>query len=86
MGAQTMKEQRKTLETQTIIFSKKQFPTRQSAKSWASNHGFKTDTSRETTGTWRFRQFPPEECIGTKFLSKKIEDGITIGICTKRSK
>lgn len=43
---------------QTLIFDKKVFKDRESAKKWAKDHGFSTNTIRETNKSYRIRQRP----------------------------
>jgi hypothetical protein len=67
---------RKPTEVQTLIMSKSRFPTRDSALSWAKNHGFKSGTIRETTNSWRIRQRPPTDFIQTSFRVKNLTRGV----------
>jgi hypothetical protein len=61
---------------QTLIMSKERFPTRASAKQWAKANGFKSDTVRETTKSWRLRQRPPEDFIQTSFRVINMTTGV----------
>ena len=52
-------QKRKPLVVQTLIMSKKKFPTRASAKAWAKAHGFKSNTIRENSSVilaWVFAE------------------------------
>jgi ClpP class serine protease len=45
--------------TQTLIFSKAEFPKREDAVKWARDHDFRTDKVDETEHNWRLRQRDP---------------------------
>ena len=70
-------------EIQTIIVKKTRAKTREQATKIAAEYG-KTYTSRETPNTWRFRQFPPDQC-GGRFRAVKIGDGVLAVYCDKES-
>jgi len=69
-------QNREPTHVQTLIFAKKQFPTRDSAKKWAKDHGYKTDTIRETSTSWRIRQRPPEDFVQTSFRIQRFTTGV----------
>jgi len=67
-------------ETQTVIFSKDKYRTREDAMRKAEEMGMRHYTSRETgdedEGTWRVRQRPPEDF--SEFRTQKINEYITL--------
>lgn len=69
-------EGRPKTHTQTLIMAKSKFPTRADAKRWAKDNGFKSDTVRETTNSWRLRQRPPEDFIQTSFKIINMTTGV----------
>jgi hypothetical protein len=69
-------EGRPKTHVQTLIMAKSRFPTRASAKKWAKDNGFKGDTVRETTNSWRLRQRPPEDFIQTSFKIVNMTTGV----------
>jgi hypothetical protein len=62
---------------QSLILEKKHFPTSESATSWAKKNGFKTETIRETTESWRIRQRPPEDFSQTSFRTISMTTGVS---------
>lgn len=78
---------------QSVIFSKATSPddvnggdgwTVRAATSWLKAHDMRSDTHRETTGTYRFRQFPPEECDGDYvMLRENLPAGVSIVACER---
>ena len=69
-------EGRKPTTVQTLIMSKSQFSTRESALNWAKQHGFKSETIRETSNSWRIRQRPPSDFIQTSFRVTNLTNGV----------
>lgn len=70
-------DDRKPTSAQTLIFSKKNFPTKESALSWAKENHFNSDTIRETTNSWRIRQRPPSDFAQTSFRLKSFMTGVS---------
>jgi hypothetical protein len=62
----------------TVILNKDRFPTKAAARDWVKSHGFKTETVRETTNSWRFRQRPPEDFAQDSFRTVKATNGVSI--------
>jgi len=60
---------------QTLIFSKDKF-TKQQAKKWAKNHGFKSSNVDETSKSFRLRQKEPTEFKPDSFRTISLADGI----------
>lgn len=63
-------------ETQTLVMAKSRFKTRESAKTWAKDHGFKTKTIRETTNHYRLRQRPPGDFDQSSFKITRLTNGV----------
>lgn len=63
---------------QTLIFDKDKFETRDEALNWARSHDFSADTSRETEGSWRIRQRPPEDFKDGTLRTKEIAPGVDL--------
>lgn len=59
---------------QTIIVSKRIAKTRDQAKHIASSYAKRIYTSRETSGSWRFRQRSPDDFVKNSFRSFPIPD------------
>lgn len=70
-----------SMKAQSLILSKSKFDSEEKARKWAEEHGFKTSKVDETSESYRFRQFPPEECKENSFRTKRIDDGATIVMC-----
>ncbi len=68
---------------QSLILKKPKF-NRSSAKKWASNHGFKHSKVDETKTSFRFRQFPPNNCKPSSFRTKSLTTGVSAVICKKK--
>ncbi|MFW5879299.1 MAG: hypothetical protein ACOCUV_00595 [bacterium] len=68
---------------QSVIFDKKKF-TINKAKSWLKDNDMYIDGLHETEDSYRFRQYNPSDNF--KYRSKKIEDGVTFIIATKKRK
>lgn len=62
--------------TQTLIMSKIRFNTKSEAQSWARDHGFKSDDTRETTRSWRLRQKPLGSFVQTSFRVISMTRGV----------
>lgn len=69
-------QERDPTHVQTLIMSKQRFSSRTSAKSWAKSHGFKSNTIRETTNSWRLRQRLPEDFKQTSFRTARLSEGV----------
>lgn len=67
-------ELRKTMTLQTIIISKDEFTLKQ-AKSWLTDHEYKTDVD-ETDSSYRFRQRDPGDFVDKSFRTIDVETGI----------
>ena len=67
------------MPVQSVIFDKSKF-SRESALSWARSHGFKTYTIRETEGSFRVRQFPPDQCKSSGG-TKNLAPGVSAYVC-----
>jgi len=67
---------RSSTTAQTLVMSKKRFPTRDSAKTWAKDKGFSSATVRETTNSWRLRQRPPEDFAQDSFRVIQMTNGV----------
>jgi hypothetical protein len=61
---------------QTLVMSKKRFPTKDSAKTWAKDKGFKSSDVAETTNNWRLRQRPPEDFAQESFRVIQMTNGV----------
>lgn len=70
-------------QIQTLILSKKYFPTEEEAVKWITEHDFKTGGMEETEGSWRFRQFDPEYCDTTP-KTIEITEGVNAVICVPK--
>ena len=68
---------RQSTKVQTLIFNKSKFPTRESAKNWAKEHGFLTETIRETTNSWRIRQRTDTEFKSVSFKTIQMTEGVS---------
>ncbi|HLE86268.1 MAG TPA: HK97 family phage prohead protease [Candidatus Brocadiaceae bacterium] len=66
---------------QTIILSKKIFPTLTDAKKWAEDHDFRTDKVDETEANWRFRQEDVSKCEEGSLRTIELTDGVSAVIC-----
>ena len=62
-------------ESQTLIMNRKRFPTKDSAKAWASERGYATNKIRETTNNWRVIQASPEDFAADSFQVMQLEIG-----------
>lgn len=77
--------------TQTVICSKERFDSVSAARSWVSQHGFRTDKVDVTEDSYRFRQFNPSECAegalgnGETFATIELTQGVKAVICKKSS-
>jgi len=71
----------KQTKIQSLVLSKEKFKTLASARKWVLDHEFKADKVDETEQSWRFRQFPPEQCIDGSFRTIPLEDGVSAVIC-----
>ena len=69
---------------QSLILSKKKFPTEAAAKKWVTDNGFKAGAADETENTWRFRQFNPDQCKAGSFRTIRLTDGVQAVICKKK--
>lgn len=86
------RSQRDGTRIQTVIFSKTESPddvnegrgwTVNAAKQWLKEHNLRFDKVDETTGSYRFRQFPPGECEPGSFrtLKQHFPRGVSAVIC-----
>jgi hypothetical protein len=71
-------------EVQSVICSKERFRSADAARTWASDHDFKTDNMDETGTSYRFRQFDPAQCLPDSFRTISLTDGVSATICRKR--
>lgn len=63
------------MKLQTIIVKKWAAPTRKAATAIARQHTKSIPTSRQTKGTWRFRQRPPSCFVEGTYRTKCIRHG-----------
>jgi hypothetical protein len=57
--------------TQTLIFSKAEFPKREDAVKWAREHDFRTDKVDETESSWRLRQRDPGDFARFRTIARR---------------
>jgi phage-related protein (TIGR01555 family) len=63
--------------TQSVIVSKKVFPTAERARAWLKKHGFKTSKIDETEESFRFRQREPGEFKPGSFRTIELRTGVS---------
>ncbi|MBI4369619.1 MAG: DNA adenine methylase, partial [Elusimicrobia bacterium] len=86
-------ERRAGTIVQTIILDKKVFASEDVARSWAKDHGFRTDKIDETENSFRFRQSDPDDFDpdgfgqGERFRTIHLTEGVqaVIGFLKKKS-
>ncbi len=61
---------------QTVIVSKSIAKTKEEATRVAKD--WKTDSVRETSDSWRFRQRPTEDFVPGSFRTKEVKPGLSI--------
>ncbi|KKM97536.1 hypothetical protein LCGC14_1167090 [marine sediment metagenome] len=71
----------KQTSVQTVILSKERFSTVSEAREWIREHDFKDDKVDEKPETFRFRQFPPEQCKSDTSRTIEITRGVVAVIC-----
>lgn len=69
---------------QTVIVRKDRARTREQATAVARRFGKAWETSRETPNTWRFHQFPPEQCAGGEYTIE-VTEGVLLFYCERRA-
>ncbi len=79
-------QRRGSSEIQTLIFSKKNFPTKQSAQKWAKDHDFKSSPVVEKEETWHIRQNDPSRYESFR-TGRPLSPGVTpvFGILRQRA-
>lgn len=71
-------QERRPTRVQIVVLRKEQFPTERQARTWAREHGFRTDRIDETQFTFRFKQFPPKSyCVDRSLRSTKLDTGVS---------
>jgi len=68
---------KETMVLQTLIFDKNKFSSKDDAINWATNHGFKHDSIRETGSSYRLRQVSKNDFIPNTYRTKNMSDGVT---------
>lgn len=78
-------QKQEATEVQTVIASKKKFPTLEEAKKWMKEHDFHVSKVDETDDSWRFRQFGPERCKEGSFRTITLTEGVKAVICRPKA-
>jgi hypothetical protein len=72
-------------EMQTLVVSKEVAGTRSDAETVHRRvRRREPRTVRETDESWRFAQFPPDQCEANSYASQEIIDGVTAVYCERR--
>ena len=77
-------------EVQSLIFNKDDF-TRDEAKRWALEHGYKAPKVDEKENTWRIRQWLPEKCpdipgMKSPYRTISLTRGVQAALCIKKKR
>lgn len=78
-------------DVQTLILSKEVFDSVEAARRWVREHDFSDASLDETEQSYRFRQFPPEQCRrnalgnGQTFATIELDRGVQAVICRRRA-
>jgi Phage head maturation protease len=77
----------KASAVQTVIFNKDNW-TATEAQQWLSDHDFKSSDMDETENSFRFRQFPPDECDPDSYvtLTENLPTGVSLVVCDRAEK
>lgn len=77
----------KQTKVQSVVLSRKKFRTVTEAHRWVKQHGFKVTKKPDTTpNEYRFRQFPPSDCVKNTFRTISLSDGVSAVICIPQGK
>lgn len=81
-----MEEIIKQTSVQSVLLSKRTFPTLESAQKWIRENGFSDKKVDEKPNTWRFRQFPPGRCKGgtVRTIRARGTRGVQFVICVPK--
>jgi len=71
-------------EPQSVVLPKDKF-TLEEARQWLRDHDYKDPGVDETDSSYRFRQFPPSECIAGSYASMPLPNGVTLVLCRRRT-
>ena len=74
-------QERPSLKTQTYILSKERFKTLAQANKWMDDNNAPRPKVDEKENTFRYRQFPPEQCQEGSQRTIRITDGVQIVGC-----
>jgi Putative phage serine protease XkdF len=70
-------------EPQSVVIPKDKFSLEE-ARQWLRDHDYEVPEVDETEASYRFRQFPPSQCIAGSYASMPLPNGITLVVCRKR--
>jgi len=73
------------MKAQSVICSKSRFSSAGEAASWCRKNGFKTEKVDETETSYRFRQFPPDQCNGG-IKTINLTEGVSATVCDAGTK
>lgn len=75
----------KKSRVQSVVLSKSRFKTVEAARAWVEHEGegrLKHGKVDETEGSFRFRQFDPDQCNGV-MRSQSVSNGVTFVLCVE---
>lgn len=74
-------QERPSLKAQTYILSKERFETKSEADKWMDDNDVPRPKVDETETSFRYRQFPPDQCQENSQRTTSITDGVQIVGC-----